>query len=255
MSVEIGEALFAVIGIERSTEPAEDEPTGGVFANRVVADLVRQVDGRSSGLAVIPEQRLNGFEQYRQGTSSAFDRAWTRLSEYVRRQASGSNAQRLEALIAAVEAESELRATRLSALLDELGDESLLGLDVTVARDSNEGSTGPGGRSLTQVVITHGSRTGLSLAGAKMSALRRGRMPHFAAMTMEPRPYMLNLLGGGSGDVDCVYHLDLPSLVQAVEDVYVGSPQRLKGRDTFRRLVDQGRLRDYDELVEYVASI
>ena len=42
-------------------------------------------------------------------------------------------------------------------------------------------------------------------------------MPHFAVVTMEPRPYMLNLLGGGSGEVDCVYHLDLPALTAAIE--------------------------------------
>lgn len=93
--------------------------------------------------------------------------------------------------------------------------------------------------------------------GAKLSALRRGRMPHFAAVTMEPRPYMLNLLGGGSGDVDCVYHLDLPALAQAVEDVYGSKSDKnsLRTLGTFRRLVEQRRLRDYDELVRYVISL
>lgn len=264
LSVEIGEALFAILGVERTTEPVEDEPTGGVFARRVVEDLIEQV-GHIDDLAVVPERRLYAFEQYRhvgalqelrQGSSVGFNRAWNRLAKYVRRTTPATNLEHVESLIAEVEAQSELQATRLKALVDELGDESLLGLDVTVSRTEDE-------RFLPHLEV------GLSLKwslrtdraqdcrsqGAKMSALRRGRMPHFAALTMEPRPYMLNLLGGGSGDVDCVYHLDLPSLTRAVEEVYVGSPQRLKGRDMFRRLVDQHRLKDYEDLVAYVGSV
>lgn len=264
LSVEIGEALFAILGVERTTEPVDDEPTGGVFARRVVDDLIQQV-GHIGDLEVVPERRLNGFEQYRhvgvlqelrRGRSVGFNRAWNRLADYVRRTASATDLERVESLIAEVEVESELQTARLKALVDELGDESLLGLDVTVSR-IDEARPLPlleVGLSLKWSLRTDRAQDCRS-QGAKMSALRRGRMPHFAAMTMEPRPYMLNLLGGGSGDVDCVYHLDLPSLTRAVEEVYVGSPQRLKGRDMFRRLVDQRRLKDYDELATYVGSI
>lgn len=80
-------------------------------------------------------------------------------------------------------------------------------------------------------------------------------MPHFAAVTMEPRPYMLNLLGGGSGEVDCVYHLDLPALTLAIEAACAGQVRRQETLDLFRRLVEQRRLRDYDELVEYTVSV
>ncbi|WP_414930013.1 NgoMIV family type II restriction endonuclease [Tsukamurella pseudospumae] len=93
--------------------------------------------------------------------------------------------------------------------------------------------------------------------GAKLAALRRGRMPHFAAVTIEPRPYMLNLLCGGSGDIDCVYHLDLPALGEAIDSV-LRSKRDKKSRntvDTFDRLIDQRRLRDYDELVRYTLTL
>lgn len=80
-------------------------------------------------------------------------------------------------------------------------------------------------------------------------------MPHFAAVTMEPRPYMLAILGGGSGEVDCVYHLDLPALTKAIEETTTGRPNRRKAADTFRRLVEQRRLRDYDELVAYALTL
>ncbi|SMF54825.1 NgoMIV restriction enzyme [Cellulosimicrobium cellulans J1] len=80
-------------------------------------------------------------------------------------------------------------------------------------------------------------------------------MPHFGVVTMEPRPYMPNLLAGGSGDVDCVYHLDLPALTAAVDHVYVGSKQLVKGRDLLHRLIDQRRIRDYDDLIAEIQSL
>lgn len=88
-----------------------------------------------------------------------------------------------------------------------------------------------------------------------MAALRRGRMPHFAVVTMDPRPYMLNLLGGGSGEADCVYHLDLPALTAAIEETCVGNPRSRATLETLDRVVAQRRLRDWDELVEYAGTL
>ena len=92
--------------------------------------------------------------------------------------------------------------------------------------------------------------------GTKLVSQRRGRMPHFATLTMEPRPAMLALLPDGSGSIDCVYHLDLPSLIPAAHQVH---EQRLaaNGRGwsplaTLERLVRQDRLRDYDDLTHEV---
>ena len=94
--------------------------------------------------------------------------------------------------------------------------------------------------------------------GAKLVSQRRGRMPHFAVVTMETRPSMLKILGDGSGSVDCVYHLDLPSLTAAI-DKLANEPRRGSGewspQRTFRRLVNQRRIRDYDELVQEVVDL
>lgn len=49
--------------------------------------------------------------------------------------------------------------------------------------------------------------------GYKLVSLRRGHMPHFAVVTMEPRPSMLRLLADGSGSVDCVYHVAYHALL------------------------------------------
>ncbi|QAY64840.1 type II site-specific deoxyribonuclease [Xylanimonas allomyrinae] len=158
-------------------------------------------------------------------------------------------------MISAVETSVDAADAVLRKLLDEIGDESLLGLDLTVARQGrlDRLPTLEVGLSLKWSLRTDRAQDCRS-QGAKMSALRRGRMPHFAVVTMEPRPYMLNLLGGGSGDVDCVYHLDLPALTTAVDAVY-STPARVRGRDQFRRLVDQRRIRDYDELVAEIQAL
>lgn len=66
---------------------------------------------------------------------------------------------------------------------------------------------------------------------------------------------MLNLLGGGAGDVDCAYHLDVPPLTEAVDAVYGKTVQRMRGRDQFHRLVDQRRIRDYDDLVAEIQAL
>lgn len=135
--------------------------------------------------------------------------------------------------------------------------ESLLRLDVTVS-DPKAGRLPELeiGLSLKWSLRTDRAQDCRS-QGAKLSALRRGRMPHFAAVTMEPRPYMLNLLGGGSGDVDCVYHLHLPALTEAIEAAYGKKTEKTSQRivASFERLVEQRRLRDYDELVSYAESL
>jgi hypothetical protein len=111
-------------------------------------------------------------------------------------------------------------------IVEDLGEESLLGLDVTLSRPALNPGLLPhleAGLSLKWSLRTDRAQDCRS-QGAKMSALRRGRMPHFAAVTMEPRPYFLNILGGGSGEIDCVYHLDLPALDLAIEATCAGKP-------------------------------
>lgn len=265
LSVEVGEALFDILKVSRIRSGEKDEPTGGQLATAVAADLLERFPSGVGGIEVRPEGKLFDFEQYRHvgvirnvkaGRSKEFARAWKRLTTHVRGRAAPPDVDRVEAMILAVERAANESDARLRRLLDELGEESLLGLDLTVSRSGLEGRlpTLEAGLSLKWSLRTDRAQDCRS-QGAKMSALRRGRMPHFGVVTMEPRPYMLNLLGGGSGDVDCVYHLDLPALTEAVETVYSRGIKRIQGRDQFRRLVDQRRIRDYDELVRTIARL
>jgi hypothetical protein len=68
---------------------------------------------------------------------------------------------------------------------------------------------------------------------------------------------MLKILAEGSGSVDYVYHLDLPALTPAIEKV---RSRRRKGPKwspgvTFDRLLNQGRIRDYNDLESAVLSL
>lgn len=153
-------------------------------------------------------------------------------------------------------ATEQLRARddALEALRNQMPEESLLKIDLTV------GEPVPGDPDRLCVALsskwtlrTDRAQDCLS-QGAKLVSLRRGPMPHFGVVTMEPRPHMLKILADGSGSLDCVYHFHLPALVEAIERT--GNASRagadwLPGR-TFRRLINQGRLRDYDDLVTEV---
>jgi hypothetical protein len=80
-------------------------------------------------------------------------------------------------------------------------------------------------------------------------------MPHFGVLTIEPRPAMLKILADGSGAVDYVYHLYLPALEATIEAVAQSKPSNWSPKRTFRRLMTQRRLRDFDQLVHEVMRV
>lgn len=263
-SVELGGALFRALGVDPSARGAE--PTGDPFSRAVAGALAAELGTRGSGLDIQPERALNAFEQFRHvgalrdmrpEPSREYDRAWRAVGRFVRSKLTDTkDLARFDALAHAVDDATTNETESRRVLLEEVGQESLLKLDVTASqqRPGPRAPTLEVGLSLKWSLRTDRAQDCRS-QGAKMAGLRRGRMPHFAVVTMEPRPYMLNLLGGGSGEVDCVYHLDLPALTMAIEETCVGNPRRRATLDTFNRLVSQRRLRDWDELVEYAATL
>jgi hypothetical protein len=97
--------------------------------------------------------------------------------------------QSMAMLIAA--ADSDAADTQL--LVDAVGNESSLRLDIAVHRTvTSPGSASSldhlvAGLSLKWSLRTDRLQDPLSQAG-RMAAVRRGRMPHVAAITIEPRP-------------------------------------------------------------------
>lgn len=75
---------------------------------------------------------------------------------------------------------------------------------------------------------------------------RKGRVPHIAAVTAEPLPMRLASLAMGSSDLDCVYHVSLPELEQAVASY--ASKGHSEQQEALDVLIEGRRLRDISDL-------
>ncbi|MDJ0379644.1 NgoMIV family type II restriction endonuclease [Streptomyces sp. G-G2] len=271
-SIDLGTAFFESMGIAPG-KLAPSDAVGNLMASTMAADLSQYFQVASPHLMVQPERSIASFEQFshlnatatlRKDSSLAVTRRVKDLRDFSAASTIAADVQcELDTHLDGIHNELEILEGRRRDLLDLLGEESLLKLDITVSRSTpgvTTGQNGPrhlvAGLSLKWTLRTDRAQDCRS-QGAKMASLRRGRMPHFATVTMEPRPSMLALLGRGSGEIDCVYHLNLPALSQAIDEYCAGNQPRarLGIRDNFRRLCDQRRLRDYDELREYVATL
>ncbi len=149
----------------------------------------------------------------------------------------------------------ELLESHVSDLVLQTPSESLLKIDISVAI--------PHVGELDELAIALSSKWSLRTdraqdcvsQGNKLVAQRRGRMPHFGVITVEPRPTMLRILADGSGSIDFVYHLDVPALATAVSTFDSSRTEGRKQGPAFNKLVKQGRLQDYDHLVMEVMRV
>lgn len=71
---------------------------------------------------------------------------------------------------------------------------------------------------------------------------RKGRAPHIVVVTGEPVPSRLSSLALGTGDIDMMYHVALPELVEAVKGVSADASRQLDA------LIEGKRLRDIADL-------
>jgi hypothetical protein len=72
---------------------------------------------------------------------------------------------------------------------------------------------------------------------------RKGTLPHVVAVTIEPMPTRIASLALGTGDLDCVYHVALYELEDAIREI--GNADQLEMLDT---IVQGKRLRDISDL-------
>lgn len=72
---------------------------------------------------------------------------------------------------------------------------------------------------------------------------RKGKLPHIVVITGEPMPSRIASLALGTGDIDCVYHVALPELVEAAEKL--GKDDSI---EMLKIMVDGKRLRDISDL-------
>lgn len=257
-SIELGRAMFEEMGVPEG-QVVGDDP-GAEMELAIVRDLQPyrpdlMIRRGPSALAFEQYAHLRVFPEFRQGHLSAAPQV-ERLQRLARALPPSSPAMKLQAALSAAEAvfeEQDRMSERLKLYMPE---ESLLNLDITCGSEQQD----------MEPVLRLGLSSKWSLRtdraqdcvsqGSKLASQRRGPMPHYAVITMEPRPAMLKILADGSGSVDYVYHLDLPALTRAME---AARSRRKAGKwspgDTFDRLINQGRIRDYDELVKAVKSI
>ncbi|WP_020113318.1 MULTISPECIES: NgoMIV family type II restriction endonuclease [unclassified Rhodococcus (in: high G+C Gram-positive bacteria)] len=159
---------------------------------------------------------------------------------------------RIRAAAAEAAADHEL----VMQLSDTMPEESMLKLDITASAPTDTA------RLLVGLSSKWSLRTDRAQdcvsQGAKLVSLRRGHMPHYAVLTMEPRPSMLKLIAYGSGSVDCVYHVALPELRVAAAEIAATKREGVDGwppRLMLERMVSQGRVRSYGQLVDEIRRV
>lgn len=128
-------------------------------------------------------------------------------------------------------------------LRDALGTDYLVKPDVTVSRPDP-----PGEPVLHASVSCKWTIRSDRVQNARHEANvlirhRRGRCPHIVVVTAEPLPSRLASIGQGTGEVDCTYHLALPELCAAVEEVGNAQQQRV-----LNELIANNRLADLNDL-------
>ncbi|MEV0363978.1 NgoMIV family type II restriction endonuclease [Nocardia fusca] len=255
-SVEWGKAMFDVLGVPNDKPEVANigsvmEQAAAMHLEGLRADLVVRQSrpamefGQYAHLAVF----RNFARKYRTPDSGLAD-VIAEISEGSPSSVTDALVARLKAAGAAVTGNHEL----VSRLLDTMPEESMLKLDIAVAAPA------PVNRLLIGVSSKWTLRTDRAQdcvsQGSKLVSLRRGHMPHYAVLTMEPRPSMLRLVAYGSGSVDCVYHLALQELREAAKVLEARRGlQNWPPRVLLERMVAQGRIRDYCELVAEVQRL
>jgi hypothetical protein len=255
-SVEWGQALFDELDV-RAGKP-EVSRVGDALESAVAADLGR----RRPDVAIGRSRPAIEFEQYRHlGVSAEFAKTYggdlSLLERAISMAETLPSTTNTDALVSHLQQFVRIARAddaQVRNLIAMLPQESLLRLDI--------GITAPptAQRLLVGLSAKWSLRTDRAqdciAQGAKLVNLRRGQMPHYAVLTMEPRPSMLRLLAYGSGSLDCVYHLALDELRRGATLLATkrGNPD-WPPRMLLERMVLQGRVRPYRALVDEVRRL
>ncbi|MCZ9633224.1 NgoMIV family type II restriction endonuclease [Rhodococcus sp. BH5] len=256
LSIELGHALFDALGV---TPGAPEIPAVGSAMEAAVAEHLSML---RPDLVSGQSRRALDFDQYQHlDTFTQFARKYKGAGGHLNDVIAGLEAadstprikaslQKLRRIAAASQHDAELVADLVTAMPSE----SLLRIDITVS-DPEQDSRLLVGLSSKWSLRTDRAQDCVS-QGSKLVAQRRGHMPHYAVVTMEPRPSMLRIIADGSGSVDCIYHLALPELRSAAKLL---EQKRNNGawspRTQLERMVSQRRIRAYQELVDEVSHL
>lgn len=256
-SKELGRALFEELGVPTDRVGPKDP---GARMEEAIQEHLKQMSSNvsihrsKSALDFQQYAHLRVFPEFKKGHKDAWPAINDLLAiaqELPRSKATTSIRRKLKAASTSFSVQDSI-SERLKLYMPE---ESLLNLDLICASEA-EGQEPVLRLGLSSKWTLRTDRAQDCVSqGAKLASQRRGPMPHYAVITMEPRPAMLKILADGSGAVDYVYHLDLPALSRAIEKVKSTKKGKWSPGITFDRLVKQGRVRDYDDLVGAVKSL
>lgn len=119
----------------------------------------------------------------------------------------------------------------------------------TVIRESNQRAVGREIHDILHAVVSckwtiRSDRAQNSRSEAlNLVRNRKGRLPHVVAVTAEPSPARLASVALGTGDLDMVYHLALPELVESVAET-----ENSEAMELMLAMVQGSRLRDIADL-------
>jgi len=174
------------------------------------------------------------------------DRAWS-----VRRQGLVSDFTQYAHLAQLQEIIKEDKTRTLGV---EIGRDYLIKPDVTVSLPDPSGSRFLHASVSCKWTIRSDRVQNIRHEAVILTRHRRGRQPHIVAVTAEPLPTRLAAIARGTGEVDAVYHIVLPQLVQAVDELVLTSPRQRKRaeqqKEVLGELMDQGRVLAFTQLVD-----
>jgi hypothetical protein len=255
-SIELGRELFNMLGVRHDAEDVRN--VGAVME----ASAVSHIGSLRPDLVTGSSRRALEFDQYQHlAVFREFKKAYGGPTEsledeleYVLTSPLESHLRSLIERALAAEKRSRTDHDLVVGMVDTMPEESLLKIDITVGDRTNP-SVLHVALSSKWTLRTDRAQDCVS-QGAKLVSLRRGRMPHYAVLTMEPRPAMLKLLAYSSGAVDCVYHLALPELRAAAKEIDAGRGGRgWKPYRDLERMIAQRRIRDYEDLITQILAI
>lgn len=234
-----------VTGVGNAMEVAVAEHLESVRSDLVV---------RRSRPARVFEQytHLDVFRQFTRSYRTPADELDSLVSDMIKLlppEESARAAERMGAARAREKANHEL----VTQLMGAMPEESMLQIDITISSPVLKDRLLVG-LSSKWSLRTDRAQDCIS-QGAKLANMRRGHMPHFAVLTMEPRPTMLKLIAYGSGSVDCVYHTALPALLSAANKLAGEGKTFGTQKELLDRMVAQRRLRSYQDLVTEVLHL
>jgi len=129
----------------------------------------------------------------------------------------------------------------------EIGQDYLISPDVTVSFDAGFPRPVLHAAVSCKFSIRSDRVQNIRHEGVAMIRHRRGRQPHIVVVTSEPLPSRLAAICRGTGEVDAVYHVCLPELNAAVQNV--GNDEQ---KAHLSESIGQGRLYDLDALVQHL---